>query len=199
MKGERRKTTEEEIKEAETLIVNNSKDARFAKGLIQKLRGLYQMNKLIDVPLKDVTDNLDFGANVLYKVRDGYVWECKGGMTTHVSVRMSRVCAMLNTIFELHNKEDKTEEEQSLYDSFSTAAAYIFQCPIFSSLDERALFQNATAILNAYTEFCTDNFTNAEAVDETEEDIKENIQDEQMANALETLANAPLPPEDKDE
>lgn len=109
---------------------------------------------------------------------------------------MARVCAILNTIFELHNKEDKTEDEQSLYDSFSTAVSYIMQAPIFSSLDERALFQNATAILSSYTDFCTEHYTNAEAADETEEDIKENIQAEQMADALEELANAPLPPED---
>lgn len=194
--AEEKRKTEDSIKTLTNQIISNSKDAKWTKEMLQQLAGLYQMDKLIDVPLKDVKDIIDFDANVLYKVRDGYVWECKGGMTTHVSVRMSRVCAMLNTIFELHNKEDKTEDEQSLYDSFSTAVAYIFQCPIFSSLNEMALFQNATAILNSYTEYCTEHYSNAEAVDETEEDIRANNEADNAAKAMEILAESPLPPED---
>lgn len=199
MAEEERKTTEDSIKTLTNQIISNSKDAKWAKDMLSQLKGLYQMDKLIDVPLKDVTDKLDFGANVLYKVRDGYVWECKGGMSTHVSLRMQRICVMLNTIFELHNKEDKTENEQSLYDVYSNAVAYIMQCPIFSSLDERTLFQNATSILSTFQEYTNTHYTNAEAVDETEDDIKANAEAEILAQGIEVLANAPLPPEDKDE
>lgn len=198
MEGERRKT-EDLIKDLTNQIISNSKDAKWAKDMLSQLKGLYQMDKLIDVPLKDVTDKLDFGANVLYKVRDGYVWECKGGMSTHVTVRMSRVCVMLNTIFELHAKEDKTDDEQTSFDAFVDAVSYMFQAPIFSSLDERALFQNATSILSTFQEFCNENYTNAEAVEESEQDLLDNAEFEQQSKALEELANAPLPPEDKDE
>lgn len=193
-------TNESKIAELAGRIVANAKSPRWAKSQIDELLRLQkqscEMNKLIDVPLKDVTDKLDFGANVLYKVRDGYVWECKGGMTTHVSLRMSRVCAMLSTLFELRNKEDKNDDEQSLYDSFSTAVAYIFQCPIFSSLNEKALFENATDILRSFHEYCDENYTNGQIVEETEQDIKDNIEAERLAQAVEHLADAPLPPED---
>lgn len=192
--AEERKKTEDKIKEIEAQILSNSKDAHFAKKLIQQLSGLYQMDKLIDVPIKDISDTIDMGANVLYRVRDGFVWECRGGMTTHVSMRMAKVCSMLDTIFALKHGIPKADEELS--DSYATAVSYIMQCPIFSSLDERALFQNATAILKSYTEYCTENYTNAEAVDETTEDIKEDIQAEQAAAAIEQLADAPIPPED---
>lgn len=193
-------TNESKIAELAGRIVANAKDPRWAKSQIDELLRLQkqscEMNKLIDVPLKDVTDKLDFGANVLYKVRDGYVWECKGGMTTHVSLRMSRVCAMLSTLFELRNKENKTDDEQALCDSFSTAVVYIFQCPIFSSLNEKALFENATAILRSFHEYCDENYTNAEAAEESEQDIKDNIESERLAQAVEHLADTPLPPED---
>lgn len=198
----RKKTTAEKIAELKKRIVG-CKDPKLAEQLLNQLLGLhkstFEMNRLLDIPLSEIKDEIDLGANKIYRTIRGYAWECKGGMITFVEHRMSRVCAMLNTIFELHNKEDKTEDEQSLYDSFSTAVAYIFQAPIFSSLDEKALFQNATSILSTFQEYANKHYTNAEAVDETEEDIKENIQEEQMANALETLANTPLPPEDKDE
>lgn len=199
MAEERKKSTNEKIGELKKRIVG-CKDPKLTEQLINQLLGLhkstFEMNRLLDIPLSEIKDEIDLGANKIYRTIRGYVFECKGGMITFVEHRMARVCAMLNTIFELHNKEDKTEDEQSLYNGFSTAVAYIMQCPIFSSLDERALFQNATAILNSYTEYCTENYTNAEAVDETEEDIKANIEAEQTAKAMEILADSPLPPED---
>lgn len=188
---EERKTNEELIKDLTDKIVGNSKDAHFAKSLIQQLAGLYQMDKLIDIPLKYVKETIDLGACAIHRVKDGYVFEAKGGLKTHVSLRMARVCAMLNTLFELRKSGDK-----ELYSSFSTAIEYIFESPIFSSLDERALFQNATAILSSYMEFCTENYANAEAKEESEEDIKSNNEFEQMGQAIEALADVPLPPED---
>lgn len=195
MEDEKRKT-ENKIKEVEAQILSNSKDAHFAKNLIQQLAGFYQMDKLIDVPLKDVKESIDFGACAIHKVKDGYVFVAKGGMETHVSLRMQSICTMLQTLFDLHNKEGKTDDDNALFDAFSSAIQYTFQAPIFSSLDEKALFQNATAILNSYTEFCTENYTNAEAKNETENDYKENAEAEAAAKALETLAESPLPPED---
>ncbi|MBD5381938.1 hypothetical protein [Clavibacter sp.] len=199
MEKKKKKTTPEQIAELKTKIVN-CKDVRQSEKLLNQLLGLYkssfEMNRLLDIPLSDIREEIDFGANKLYRTIKGYVWECKGGMTIFVEHRMTRVCAMLNTIFELNAKENKTEEEQKLYDSFQTAVAYIMQAPIFSSLNEQSLFQNATAILSTFNEYCTENYTNAEAPDRTEEDYKEDAEMDIISKGIETLVESPLPPED---
>lgn len=199
MGEEKKKSINEQIAELKTRIAS-CKDARQSEKLLNQLLGLhkstFEMNRLLDIPLSEIKESIDLGANVLHRTIRGYAWQCKGGMITFVEHRMSRVCTMLNTLFELNSKEDKTEDEKELYDSFSTAVAYVMQAPIFSSLDERALFQNATSILSTYTEYCTENFTNAEAPERTEEDYKEDADAEKTAEGLEVLAGSPLPSED---
>lgn len=199
----RKKITAEKIAELKKRIIG-CKDPKLTEKLLNQLLGLhkstFEMNRLLDIPLSEIKDEIDLGANKLYRTIRGYAWECKGGMITFVEYRMARVCTMLQTLIEMYQTQDsQTEEGKELFNSFSTAVAYIMQAPIFSSLDERALFQNATAILSNYQEFCTEHYTHAEAVDETEEDIKANNEFEQMGQAIEALANAPLPPEDNSE
>lgn len=198
MDVERRKKTEEEIKEVETLIVNNSKDALFAKGLVQRLSGLYQMDKLIDVPTSDIVEVIDFGACVIYRLRTGYMFEAKGGMQTYISLRMQSICTMLQTLFDLHNKEDKTEDENTIYDAFSSAILYCCQCLIFASMNEESLYGIATDILKRFNEYCAENYEKAEVREETEADIKANIEAENFNTAIQTLVDSPLPPEDTD-
>lgn len=198
---EKQKSTNERIAELKKRIIG-CKDEKLKSTLLNQLLGLhkstFEMNRLLDIPLSDIKDEIDLGANKVYRTIKGYVFECKGGMITFVEHKMARVCAMLNTLFELNAKENKTEEEQSLYDSFATACAYIFQAPIMSSLDERALFQNATALLKTFNEYCTENYTNAEAPERTEQDYLDDAQEELIAKGIEAIAEAPLPPEDND-
>lgn len=196
MAEERRKTNKERIKEIQTQIISNSKDAHFTKNLIQQLSGLYQMDKLIDIPLKDIKDSIDFGACELHKVKDGYVFIAKGGLYTFVDLRMQSICTMLQTLFDLHNKDDKTEDENIIYENFRDAVLYIFQAPIFASMNEKSLFEIATAILKTFNDYAEEHYTNSEAVEETENDIKANNEAENAAKAMEILAESPLPPED---
>ena len=200
MEEKRNKSVNEQIAELKKKIIN-CKDARQSEALLNHLLGLhrstFEMNRMLDIPLSDIKESIDMGANVLHRTAKGYVWECKGGMITFVEHRMARVCTMLNTLFEMYQTQDsQTEEGKKLFDSFSTAVAYVMQAPIFSSLDERALFQNAMAILNTYTEYCTEKYTNAEAPERTEDDYKEDAEFEQQSAAIENIVNAPLPSEE---
>lgn len=199
MADEERKPTEDSIKTLTNQIISNSKDAKWAKDMLTQLAGLYQMDKEIDIAANEVTDTIDLGACAIKRCKQGYIFDAKGGLQTFVSWRMGKVCAMLNTIFEYNAKADKTDDEQTTFDAFVDAVLYVFQCPIFSSLDERALFQNSTSILSTFQEFCNEHYTNAEAVDESEQDLRDNAEFERQSQALEELANAPIPPEDKDE
>lgn len=195
----KKKSVSERIAELKTKIVN-CKDARQSEKLLNQLIALhkstFEMNRLLDIPLSEIKETIDMGANVLYRTARGYVWECKGGMITFVEHKMAKVCTMLNTLFTLHNIEDKADDDKTMYEALSTAIGYIMECPIFSSLDERALFGNATAILHNYTEYCTEHYTNAEAPERTEDDYKEDAEFEQHAKAIEILAETPLPPEE---
>lgn len=194
------KEKKNKIAELTEQIVGNAKDAHWMRNQVTELLRIQKqecdMNKIIDIPLSDIVEVIDFGACVLYKVKDGFVFEAKGGMITHVSLRMQSICTMLQTLFDLHAKEDKTEEDNTIYEAFSTAILYTFQCPIFSSLNEETLYSNATSILKHFNEYTKEHFDNAKNLTETEEDIKANNEAELIAKGLEILAESPLPPED---
>ena len=191
---------DEQINKLVKQIVSNSKDAKWAREMISEFAHLQKqkddMNKEIDIPLSDVTDIIDFGACALKRYKGGFIFEAKGGMQTVVSWRMKSVCDMCQGLFDFRDQKDKSKEEIEIADNFRTAIEFIFQAPIMSSLDERALFQNATAILNSYNEYCTENYTDAEAPERTEQDYLDDAQEELLEKGVEALVNTPLPPED---
>lgn len=181
-------------------IVGNSKDAQWMEKQIQELLSLHKKMLHepveIEVPCKEVKETLDFGACRISRTIRGYLFEAKGGLFTFVDLRMQSICTMIQTLFDLHNKEDKTEDDNIVYENFQTAIEYCFQAPIFASLEETSLFEIATAILKTFNDYAVENYVNAEAVDETAQDVRDNIESENMARGLEALANTPLPPED---
>ena len=191
---------DEQINKLVNQIVSNSKDAKWAREMISEFARLQKqkddMYKEIDIPLSDITDVIDFGACTLKRYKGGFIFEAKGGMQTVVSWRMKSVCDMCQVLYDFRDQKDKSKEEIEIADNFRTAIEFIFQAPIFSSLNERALFQNATSILSTYQEYCVENYTNAEAPEYTEDDYKEDAEAEIVSNAFENLADAPLPPEE---
>lgn len=190
------KKTKDKIKEVKTKIISNSKDAHFAESLLSELAELYKkqeaMYKLVDVPIAEVTEEADFGAWSLHKTAKGILFSAKGGMHTFVEMQMTSVYTMLNNVFEVNNDKEKYGDMANTYIS---AIAYVFQCPIFSSLSQQSLFAIATDILKAFNEFCETNYIKASEPDYTENDIKLDIEQEKLTESLETVINAPLPPE----
>lgn len=183
-------------------IIANSKDAKWAEnqiGLLLSIQKdlLHEPTELI-VPVKEVKESLDFGSCKISRTIRGYLFEAKGGMHTFVDNRMTSVCDMLQAIFDLHDKEDKTDDENIIYQNARDAILYVFQSPIFASLDERSLFDIAAAILRTFNDYAQECYTDAKPVDETEEDIRDNITFEQAGKAIEQIANAPLPPEEQE-
>lgn len=191
-----KKKPQEKLEELKNQIISNSKDAKFAKKLLAEALRLQksevEMNRILDVPLSEVKRELDLGANKLYQTIRGYLWECKGGSYTFVEHRMTRVCAIFNTLFYLDEQKDKSEESKDLFDNFSAAVQYVMQSYIFASLDEKSLFTIATSILKAFNDFGEENYVNAEVKEETEQDIKENIEQENISNAIDNMANNSL-------
>lgn len=194
MEKNKKPTIGEQIAQVKQDITANSKDAHWAQKLLSKLTALQKEadNEPVEliVPCKEVKDTIDFGACKVSRTIRGYLFEAKGGLHTFVSLRMERVCAVFNTLFELSKKTDEVDKE--IYDAFSNAVQYIGQALIFSSLNEKSLFANATAMIHNFNEYCDEHYHNAEEVEETEEDIKENMELEKASEAMEMLASDDL-------
>lgn len=192
----KKSTIDEQIKDLKSQIVANSKDAEWTKKMLAKLTSL-QRGALVEpveliVPQKEVQETIDMGSCKVSKTIRGYLLEAKGGMFTFVDNRMASVCAMLNTLFEL-NKTTETEEDKEMFDSFSSAVLYVFQGLIFSSLKDEMLFGVATDILKRFNAYCQENVDNAKLHEETAEDIEKNIAFENMGQAMQNIAESPLP------
>lgn len=194
------KKIKDRIKEVKTRIITESKDAHHAEALIAELLQLHKkqeaMNKLVDVPVAEINEELDFGAWSLHRTPKGILFSAKGGMHTFVEMGMSSVYMMLRNVFEIHGDKEKYKD---ICENYTNAVAYVFQCPIFSSLEQPALFGIATYILKTFNEYCETNFTNAEEAEYTEEDIKLDIEQDKLTEAIERIADAPLPPEEEKE
>lgn len=182
------------VKELKAQITANSKDPQRIKKLLNSLAAEIRREchepVEISVPVKEVKKSIDFGACKVSRCLRGYLLEAKGGMYTFVEHRMSRVCSMLNTLFQLNAEKDNDEESREMYDAFSTAVLYVFQSLIFSSLDERSLFDNATAIIHTFNTYASENVEEAEPVDETEQDIHDNVEFENFTTAVQSVIDA---------
>lgn len=194
MKKTRATTIKDKIKEIKNRIISNSKDAEWANKMLLELVSLQKQEDVepveLIVPTKEVRETLDFGAVKIMRTIRGYLVQCKGGMATFVELRMSAVCAMINTLFELHGKE-RNEEDENIYEAFREAVLYIFQAPIFASLSDELLFGIATDILRRFKEYSEPKQEIPH--EETEEDIKENIEVENTAKAIEQMVNVQIP------
>ncbi len=193
-KGEK-KPIVERIADLKKLIVATTDRTHVAK-LLDQLLSLQRQADVepveLIVPTKETRETLDFGAVKIMRTIRGYLVQCKGGMATFIENRMIAVCVMLNTLFELHNKE-RNEEEKSIYEAFREAVLYIFQAPIFASLSDELLFGIANDLLHRFREYAEPEQEITH--EETEEDIMKNDETEQMMEGLETIVNAPSPPE----
>lgn len=202
--GQKKKATEiadplaEKIQELKKRIIENSRDESETQSLVFELSDLIQKRetgyKLVDIPLREIKEEIDLGPNKVYKTIRGYVYEAKGGMTTLIEHRMARVCAMFETLFELHKKAKKDKDKESdthkLYEVFQAALMYVMQTPIFASLDEKSLFEISTAILHTFNDYVDANYNNPQPYEETEEDIKQNAELENISEGLDNVLNS---------
>lgn len=185
----------ERIADLKKMIVATTDRTHVSK-LLDQLLSLQRQEDVepveLIVPTKEIRETLDFGAVKIMRTIRGYLVQCKGGMATFVEHRMSAVCAMINTLVELYSKE-RNEEEESIYEAFREAVLYIFQAPIFASLSDELLFGIANDLLHRFSEYAE--LKQEITHEETEEDIMKNDETGQMMGGLETIVNAPLPPE----
>jgi hypothetical protein len=187
----------EQLKEAESLLLANLKDAQYGKKLIRKYADLTKQNALSGVELqvttKSITDSIDFGAVKVDRCAQGFLFTAKGGLQTLVSWRMQRVCGLIQLLFTIRDEfsgEELDEETRKYYQTVATAVQYVFQAPIFASSDSLALLDIATAIVTAFNASAERKLAEAEAegaTEETEQDVKDNIEAERQEQVFNQL------------
>lgn len=193
-----KKPIHERIEDLKKQIVATT-DKHQVKKLLDQLLTLQRRADVVPseltIPVSEIQDELDFGAYSIKRTIRGILFTCKGGFSTFVESRMTAVYGMLNQMLEICKNPSEDPERKEMEDAFCSACVYIFQAPIFGSLKETILFDTAATLLKNFNEFTAEYYTNAKVAEETEDDIKANNEFVAMGEAMETIANAQIPPE----
>jgi hypothetical protein len=193
MKKQKQPTLSEKIKEVESQILANSKDAKFTKKLLKNRIELQKQADVvpveISVPLSTITDEIDFGVVKIQRCAQGFLLTAKGGMQTLVSWRMNAVCEMIQPLYDWKETPTEDEEEQSNRTAYTNALLYVFQALLFASMGQQSLFEIATKILEVFNARADTLVDNALPSEETEADVKANIEAENEAKLAEQLVN----------
>lgn len=183
---------EDKIKELKAQIISNSKDAEWGKKMLSQLTSLQKQADIepveLIVPCKEVKDTIEEDSYFLKRTPRGILFQTKSGVSTFVELRAGTTYQMLNQLFALKDTPPTTEEEKEIAELYSTAVAYTLQGPIFASLSEKSLYEHASHILQKFNEYVEENVENAELKEETEQDIKDNIEFENLDTAVKNLS-----------
>lgn len=200
------KTPKERIEDIRKQIAATTDKHHVAKLFDEALRLQKQdddMNKELCIDIADVKRTADFESFKVKETTRGYLFQyASGAYTAFVGRGYGSVCAMLDFVLNAFEKQDKGEFEESM----TTAITTVFQAPFFAALGINnpefglpvsydALFNIATSMLKEINAYKEKHLDNAESRPETDEDVRKNIEAENVAQGIQTLIDAPLPPE----
>lgn len=194
------KQLQEKLQEVKNKIIANSKDAHFAKSLIDALVALQKQASIepteIFIPTADIEKSYDFETTKLSKTRTGqFIFEAKGGMYTVVEMRMRSLYELCEHIVEYLDNPSNDTELNDMESSLRDATLYSFQTPILCSLDQRMLYEVIAKMIESFNEYATELVTQ-DLKPETEKDIKDNIEFDNSMKAVNEIINAPIPDTD---
>lgn len=192
MEKELTKKIEEAKEKAKAKIVANSKDAAYAKKLINALVSLQKQSDVeaveLVVPTAEVIEERNLGALRLVKTHSGFLFEVKGGMFTFVHLRLTGVYDALSALFDLLEKEDTTEDENA----FISAFMYVLQAPLMCSLNQGILYSVGAELLKQFNIFSQE-LLETPLQPETTEEVKKNIEFENANDFAEQLTKSEIP------
>ena len=153
MKDLKKKRTQiwSEIEQIINQIKTNSKDAKFADKLIDKLlslKGQYDVEPtILYVPEKNVIKEYDNDNLRIVRCKDCIIWQHKGGFTYVVKPTMRALYEYLDGMLSMKDKYDElTDDEKSLYDAAYFGMSIILQAPMFAVADDEFFVELATFI-----------------------------------------------------
>ena len=142
MKNENRKQVLSEIENTINQIKTNSKDAKFADKLIDKLlslKGQYDVEPTrLYVPEKNVIKEYDNDNLRIVKCKDCIIWQHKGGHIVVVYPTMRAEYEFLEGMLAMKDRYDElTDDEKQLYDVSYFGMSLILQAPMFAVADDK--------------------------------------------------------------
>lgn len=151
MKNENKKQVLSEIENTINQIKTNSKDAKFADKLIDKLlslKGQYEVEPTrLYVPEKNVIKEYDNDNLRIVKCKDCIIWQHKGGFTFVVKPTMRALYEYLDGMLAMKDRYDElTDDEKQLYDVSYFGMSLILQAPMFAVADDEFFVDLATFV-----------------------------------------------------
>lgn len=151
MKNENKKQVLSEIENTINQIKTNSKDAKFADKLIDKLlslKGQYDVEPTrLYVPEKNIIKEYDNDNLRIIKCKDCIIWQHKGGFTFVVKPTMRALYEYLDGMLAMKDRYDElTDDEKKLYDVSYFGMSLILQAPMFAVADDEFFVDLATFV-----------------------------------------------------
>lgn len=140
-----------EMKNVIDQIRVNSKDARWADKLVDKLISLKGQMDIeptrLYVPEKDVIKEYDNDNLRVVRCKDCIIWQHKGGFLFVVKPTMRALYEYIEGMLAMKDKYDElTDDEKQLYDSAYFGLSLILQAPMFAVVDAEFFVDLATFI-----------------------------------------------------
>lgn len=140
-----------EMKNVIDQIRVNSKDARWADKLVDKLISLKGQMDIeptrLYVPEKDVIKEYDNDNLRVVRCKDCIIWQHKGGFLFVVKPTMRALYEYIEGMLAMKDKYDElTDDEKQLYDSAYFGLSLILQAPMFAVADDEFFVDLATFI-----------------------------------------------------
>lgn len=165
------------IEEVVNKIKTNSKDAKFADSLVDKLlslKGQLDVEPMrLCIPEKDVIKEYDNDSIRFVRCKGGILFQTKGGFSVFVSPRMSGLYQHLEILLDMKDKYDELSEEQKkTYEVLYLATTQILQLSIFATCDDEFFFGISEDIIKRF-QTMTEKAINAELHEETHKENAE--------------------------
>lgn len=183
-----KKELKTKIDEVVNQIKTNSKDAKFAASLIDKLlslKGQLDVEPMrFCIPEKDVIKEYDNDSIRFVRCKGYIAFQAKGGLYLIVSPRMSGLYQHLEVVLDMKDKYDElTEEQKKTYDFLYLATTQILQLGIFATCDDEFFFGIAEDIVKRL-QTMTEKALNTELQDETYKEDAEFENNMELANQV---------------
>lgn len=183
-----KKELKAKIDEVVNQIKTNSKDAKFAASLIDKLlslKGQLDVEPMrFGIPEKDVIKEYDNDSIRFVRCKGYIAFQVKGGFSVLVSPRMSGLYQHLEVVLDMKDKYDElTEEQKETYDFLYLATTQILQLGIFATCDDEFFFGIAEDIVKRF-QTMTEKSLSADLQDETHKENAEFENNMDLANQV---------------
>lgn len=179
-----KKELKKQLDEVVLQIKNNSKDAKFAEALIDKmlsLKGQIDVEPTrIHIPEKDVIKEYDCDAFRFIRCKTCIIMQDKGGMSIVVKPTMTSLYAHLTVVLDMKDRyEELTDDEKKVYEALFSATTYIMNALVCATIDDELFFGIAHDIIHRF-----DDYVKSKEKELQEETPQENAEFENMNNVL---------------